>query len=72
MTPQPFHGHKINLLAVLGLFTDWFERFPKLSYISTGQILSITAIIGNTLNLVERGAILLFQTKADFILHKEN
>ena len=43
-----------------------------LSNILTGQNLSVKAIIGNTFNLVEWGAILLFQTKADFILHKEN
>ena len=46
--------------------------FPTLSNILTGQNLSVKAIIGNTFNLVEWGAILLFQTKADFILHKEN
>ena len=72
MTPRPFHGHKINLLAVLGLFTDWFDRFPYAFKYLTGQNLSVKAIIGNTFNLVEWGAILLFQTKADFILHKEN
>ena len=33
-----FHSHNLHLLALLGLFTDRNDRFPTLSYISTGEI----------------------------------